>query len=182
MEQRPTAKGKHTESDALPPVMFSPLSSAVPPDSILKTRLPPIPSSTTPPATSASMVTARLMQSAEPEHMSLLSSYVPSDSTILSTVLSPMAAVSSSAVLAETCVKRRSWPTDSKVLATSRPASIFDSGGGAVGGCLSWVAITNGSVFIRPLAALKLCPNPGASHPAFQPASAAPTICNVQTA
>ena len=117
-----------------PPVMFNPISSTVPVDCIKKIRLSPPPPalSTTDLGCSASMVRVRLMQTADPEHMSLVSLYVPAASKILSIVLSSMAAVSSSAVLAETCVKRRSWPTDSKVLATSR-ASIFDSGGGAVG-------------------------------------------------
>ena len=53
---------KHT---AAPPVMFSPTSSALPAVETCMTRLAPLASSTTLPATSASMVTLRSMQSAD---------------------------------------------------------------------------------------------------------------------
>eukprot|EP00964_Phaeocystis_antarctica_P162932 scaffold138160_cov136-Phaeocystis_antarctica.AAC.1 len=52
--------------EAYPPVMFNPISSTVPPDCISKTRLFPMALSTTAPGTSASMVRARLMQTADP--------------------------------------------------------------------------------------------------------------------
>eukprot|EP00964_Phaeocystis_antarctica_P048832 scaffold28282_cov74-Phaeocystis_antarctica.AAC.2 len=52
--------------DAVPPVIFSPISSALPAVETKMTRLAPLASSTTLPATSASMVTLRSMQSAEP--------------------------------------------------------------------------------------------------------------------
>ena len=64
-------------------------------------------SKTTVPGTSASMVMARLMQSAEPRHMSLISSYVPAATKILSTALSPTAATSWLTVLTETWVSCR---------------------------------------------------------------------------
>ena len=51
-------------------------------------------SSVTLPGTSASIVTARLMQSADWEHMSLANSYVPGCSLILSMELSLTAAIS----------------------------------------------------------------------------------------
>ena len=51
---------------AYPPVMLNPISSAVPPDCISKTLRPPLASSTTLPGTCASMVRARLMQTADP--------------------------------------------------------------------------------------------------------------------
>eukprot|EP00964_Phaeocystis_antarctica_P001486 scaffold789_cov75-Phaeocystis_antarctica.AAC.3 len=59
---------------AFPPVMFNPISSTVPPDCISKIRLPPMALSTTAPGTSASMVKARLMQTADPVHMSTANS------------------------------------------------------------------------------------------------------------
>eukprot|EP00964_Phaeocystis_antarctica_P039185 scaffold22416_cov68-Phaeocystis_antarctica.AAC.2 len=58
---------------AAPPVMLSPISSALPAVETNMTRLAPVALSTTLPATSASMVTWRSMQSAElswPGHMS----------------------------------------------------------------------------------------------------------------
>ena len=55
---------KHTLF-AAPPVMFSPTSSALAAAATKMTRLAPLASSTTLPATSASMVTVRSMQSAE---------------------------------------------------------------------------------------------------------------------
>ena len=48
-----------------PPVMFSPINSALPAGETYMTRLAPLASSTTLPVTSASIVTLRLMQSAE---------------------------------------------------------------------------------------------------------------------
>ena len=81
--------------------MFNPTSSAVPPDCISKTRLAPMALSTTAPGTSASMVRARSMQTAEgdpsadPVHMLLVSSYVPATSKILLTALLPSAAMRS---------------------------------------------------------------------------------------
>ena len=92
---------------AYPPVMFNPISSAVPPDCMLKTRLAPMALSTTAPGTSASMIRARLMQTADPVHMSLVSSYVPAASKILSTALLPTAAVNSPTVLAATSFRCR---------------------------------------------------------------------------
>eukprot|EP00964_Phaeocystis_antarctica_P021812 scaffold12111_cov66-Phaeocystis_antarctica.AAC.2 len=56
-------------SSAAPPVMFSPTNSALPAVETNMTRLAPLASSTTLPATSASMVTGRSMQSAESEHI-----------------------------------------------------------------------------------------------------------------
>ena len=73
------AKGSKRQTlctkDEDPPVMSNPISSAVPPDCISKTRLAPMALSTTLPGTCASMVRARSMQIAEleyeSEHMSL---------------------------------------------------------------------------------------------------------------
>ena len=93
--------------DAYPPVMFNPINSAVPPDCISKTRLAPMALSTTAPGTSASMISVRLMQTADPVHMSLVSSYVPAASKILSTALLPTAAVNSPTVLAATSFRCR---------------------------------------------------------------------------
>jgi hypothetical protein len=45
------------------------------------------------------MVRVRLMQTADPVHMSLVSSYMPAASKILSTALLPTAAVNSPTVL-----------------------------------------------------------------------------------
>eukprot|EP00964_Phaeocystis_antarctica_P046109 scaffold26587_cov65-Phaeocystis_antarctica.AAC.2 len=68
------------------------------------TRLAPLASSTTLPATSASMVTLRSMQRAEPPwspvHMSSANSYVPATSTILLTALSLSATRSSLELIA----------------------------------------------------------------------------------
>jgi len=75
--------------------MSNPISSAVPADCISKTRRPPLAWSTTLPGTCASMVTARSMQTADPVHMSLVKSYVPAATKILSTALLPTAVVSS---------------------------------------------------------------------------------------
>ena len=50
------------------------------------------------------MITARFMQSAEELHMLLLNSYLPATTAILSTVLSPTAAVSSATVRTVTSV------------------------------------------------------------------------------
>ena len=86
---------------------FNPISSTVPPDCISKTRLPPMALSTTAPGTSASMISVRLMQTADPVHMSLVSSYVPAASKILSTALLPTAAVNSPTVLADTSSRCR---------------------------------------------------------------------------
>ena len=90
-----------TEADADPPVMFNPISSTVPPDCISKTRLPYMALSTAAPGTSASIVRARSMQIADPVHMSVVSSYVPAASQILSIELSAIAAVNSPTVLAD---------------------------------------------------------------------------------
>ena len=87
--------------------MSNPISSAVPPDCISKTRLAPMALSTTAPCTSASMISVRLMQTADPVHMSLVSSYVPAASKILSTALLPTAAVNSPTVLADTSFRCR---------------------------------------------------------------------------
>ena len=87
--------------------MLNPISSAVPPDCISKTRLAPMALSTTAPGTSASMVRARSMQTADPVHMSLVSSYVPAASKILLTELSAIAAVNSPTVLADTSFRCR---------------------------------------------------------------------------
>eukprot|EP00964_Phaeocystis_antarctica_P044200 scaffold25400_cov73-Phaeocystis_antarctica.AAC.1 len=73
-----------------PPVIFNPISSAVPLDCISKTRQFLMALSTTAPGTSASTVRARLMQTADPVHMSLLSA---------------TAAVNSPTVLADTWFK-----------------------------------------------------------------------------
>jgi hypothetical protein len=95
-------------TEAYPPVMFNPISSAVPPDCMLKTRLTPMALSTTAPGTSASMVRARSMQTAELElHTLLVSSYVPAASKILLTELSAIAAVNSPTVLADTSFRCR---------------------------------------------------------------------------
>ena len=94
-------------TEAYPPVMFNPISSAVPPSCMKKTRLAPMALSTTAPGTSASMVRARSMQTADPVHMSLVSSYVPAPSKILSTALLPTAAVNSPTVLADTSFRCR---------------------------------------------------------------------------
>ena len=123
--------------DAYPPVMFNPTSSAVPPDCISKTRLPPMALSTTAPGTTASMVRARSMQIADPVHMSLVSSYVPAASKILSTALLPTAAVNSPTVLADTSFRCRPRSAMSegvvvmKVLTTIVPGDL-----GALGGPL----------------------------------------------
>ena len=53
------------DADPPPPVMSNPISSAVPPYCISKTRLAPMALSTTLPGTCASMVRARSMQTAE---------------------------------------------------------------------------------------------------------------------
>ena len=53
-------------SPEAPPMMFSPISSALPVGETQTTPLAPMALSTTLPATSASMVTARSMQSAQP--------------------------------------------------------------------------------------------------------------------
>ena len=89
--------------DADPPVMFNPISSAVPPDCISKTRRPGLPSNTTLPGTCASMVTARSMQIAEPVHILVVKLYTPAATKILSTALLLTAAVRSATVLTETC-------------------------------------------------------------------------------
>jgi uncharacterized membrane protein YgcG len=81
--------------------MFNPISSTVPPDCILMTRLAPKALSSTAPGTSASMVRARSMQTAVPVHMSLVSSYVPAASKILLIELSAIAAVNSPTVPAD---------------------------------------------------------------------------------
>jgi hypothetical protein len=91
--------------------MFNPISSAVPPDCMCKTRLAPMARrvlSTTAPGTSASMVRARSMQTAELKlHTLLVSSYVPAASKILLTELSAIAAVNSPTVLADTSFRCR---------------------------------------------------------------------------
>ena len=90
-----------------PPVIFSPISPAVPPGLMAKTRRPPFASSTTLPGTCASMVTARSMQIAEPVHMSVIKLYVPAATKILSTALLPTARVSSATELTVTSFKCR---------------------------------------------------------------------------
>ena len=76
VQERFNAGKKLTLSEA-PPVMLSPNSTALLSGKTYMTRLAPLASSTTLPATSASMVTLRSMQSAEPPwsgHMSSLNS------------------------------------------------------------------------------------------------------------
>ena len=90
MVQRPSTL--HTEF-VLPPVMFSPISSAIPPGCISKTRFSFIASSTTAPGTAASMVRVRLMQIAAELHNFLIlvlislifNLYVPACATTRST-------------------------------------------------------------------------------------------------
>ena len=111
------SNGKHT---AQPPVMSNPISSAVPPDCIKKTRRPPLASSTTLPGTSASIVRARLMQIADPLHMLLVNSYVPAATKILSTALLLTAAVSSATLLTETSFSFR--PCSTRGAERARPS------------------------------------------------------------
>ena len=119
----------------LPPVIFNPISSAVPPEFIVKTRRPPIALSTTAPGTSASMVRARLMQTADPVHVSSLKLYVPAASMILLTVLLATAAVNALTVLADTWFRCRPCSTRG---ATSE--------GGAVNVSVEMLAATMDSV------------------------------------
>ena len=122
--------------------MFNPISSAVPPDCMLKTRLAPMALSTTAPGTSASMVRARSMQTADAVHMSLVSSYVPAASKILSTALLPTAAVNSPTVLADTSFRCRPCSATSEaVVVMTGPAvrlltTIAPGDLGALGGPL----------------------------------------------
>jgi hypothetical protein len=120
-----------------PPVMFNPISSAVPLDCISKTRRPPLASSTTLPGTCASMVRARSMQIAEPVHMSLVSSYVPAASKILLTELSAIAAVNSPTVLADTSLRCRPCSATPEAVVMTGPegvlATIVDSALGELG-------------------------------------------------
>eukprot|EP00964_Phaeocystis_antarctica_P029595 scaffold16691_cov74-Phaeocystis_antarctica.AAC.5 len=87
--------------------MFNPTSSTGPPGCISKTRLPPMALSTTAPGNSASMVRARLMQTADLPHPPPKSSYVPAASKILLIELSAIAAVNSPTVLADTSFRCR---------------------------------------------------------------------------
>merc|ERR1712194_40404 len=57
------------------------------------------------------MVRARLMQTADPSHMLLVSSYVPAASTILLTVMSATAAVNALTLLADTWFRCRPCST-----------------------------------------------------------------------
>ena len=108
--------------------MFSPISSAAPLLCTSKTRLLvevlPLASSTTLPGTSASMIMARSMQRADPVHMSLLNSYLPSATVILSTPLSLTAAVSSATVLTAASVKCRPCRGDQTHVRISRPSGV----------------------------------------------------------
>ena len=118
--------------------MFNPISSTVPPDCILMTRLAPKALSSTAPGTSASMVRARSMQTAVPVHMSLVSSYVPAASKILLIELSAIAAVNSPTVLADISFRcRRCSATSEAVVLTTGPmgvlTDIVDSAPGAPG-------------------------------------------------
>eukprot|EP00964_Phaeocystis_antarctica_P063380 scaffold38033_cov69-Phaeocystis_antarctica.AAC.1 len=107
MSQKGSKRQTLCTEDAYPPVMFNPTSSAVPPDCISKTRLASMGLSTTAPGNSASMVRARSMQTADPVHMSLVSSYMPTASKILLTELSAIAAMNSPTVLADTSFRCR---------------------------------------------------------------------------
>ena len=117
--------------------MFNPISSAVPPDCMFKTRLAPMAVSTTAPGTCASMVRARPMQIAEPVHMSLGSSYVPAASKILLIELSAMAAVNSPTVLADASFRcRRCSATSEVVVVMTVLTTIVPGDLGALGGPL----------------------------------------------
>ena len=92
------------------------------------------------------MVRARVMQTADPVHMSLVSSYVPAASKILSTALLPTAAVNSPTVLAATSFRCRPCSATSeavvvmtgpvvRLLTTIAPGAL-GALGGALGGPL----------------------------------------------
>jgi hypothetical protein len=120
-----------------PPVMFNPISSAIPADCISKTRRPPLASSTTLPGTCASMVRARSMQIAEPVHMLLVSSYVPAASKILLVELSAIAAVNSPTVLADASFRCRRCSATSEVVVLMTVLTTIEPGGlGTLGGPL----------------------------------------------
>jgi hypothetical protein len=121
-----------------PPVMFNPISSAVPPECMFKTRLAPMAVSTTAPGTCASMVRARSMQTAEYEsHTLLVSSYVPAASKILLIELSAMAAVNSPTVLADASFRcRRCSATSEAVVLMTVLTTIVPGDLGALGGPL----------------------------------------------
>ena len=89
------------QTEAYPPVMSSPISLTWPPAWTSKTRPSPFASSTTEPATPASIVTDPVMHSADPEHMwsAAENVYVPLARTTRLTPLL-MAAVSSPTVVA----------------------------------------------------------------------------------
>lgn len=120
-----------------PPVIVGPISAPVPPDLISKTQCPPagalrlVPptSSTALSGTCASMVKLRSMQIAEPEHMSLVKSYVPlkglpAATKILSIALSPTAAVCSAALLTESWCNFR--PCSAMGAEGARPSVAID--------------------------------------------------------
>ena len=143
--------------------MFNPINSAVPPDSIRKTRLAPMALSTTAPGTSASMISVRLMQTADPVHMLLVSSYVPAASKILSTALSPTAAVNSPTVLAATSFRCRPCS------ATSVAVVVMT---GPVVGVLTTIAPGNLGALGGPLRCAPQLPSPARMmrHLAWSPA------------
>jgi hypothetical protein len=127
--------------------MLNPISSAIPPDCIIKTRRiisveprrPPLASSTTLPGTCASMVRARSMQSADPVHMSLENSYVPAATKILSTALLLTAAVSSATLLTETWFSFR--PCRTRGAEGSRPSFVIDAVGMLATAMDSWTRL-----------------------------------------
>ena len=117
--------------------MFNPISSTVPPDCILMTRLAPKALSSTAPGTSASMVRARSMQTPALVHMSLVSSYVPAASKILLIELSAIAAVNSPTVLADTSLRCRPCSATPEAVVMTGPegvlTTIVDSAPGELG-------------------------------------------------
>ena len=141
-------------------------SSAVPLDCISKTRRPLLASSTTLPGTCASIVSARSMQTADPLHMSLVKSYVPAATKILSTALSPTAAVSSATVLTETWLSFR--PCSTRGPEGGRPSVTISPRGMLATATDSWTRLRSVAALVCICRATRGC---------YLGAGAGPTVC-----